>query len=42
MGNDVLKMIQNILNNFYKDEKKSKEKISELKKEKRITTELRG
>jgi len=42
MGNDVLKMIQNILNNFYKDEKKSKEKMSELEKEKRIITELWG
>ena len=26
MGNDVLKMIQNIIYNFYKDEKKRKKK----------------
>ena len=42
MGNDVLKMMETILNEFYNDEEKTKQIISQLEKEKRIITELWG
>jgi len=42
MGNEVLKVLQEILNTHCNKEKESKEILSQLDKEKRIITELWG